>query len=204
MKEWNTRVLCDVTETSRDGAQNPAPPLRASGVLPANAGSVGRRALLCSGRGNAGLLGSPLPTSGCRAHTSLWRPLPGRSADTILVPLASESRQRKPHTPCARERCPWSARGRPPAGHRSPAPGRVNARAGPRSARLRVPQPRSCAARTGRHAQCPPRCPGNGGEWRTLSAGVALGFRSDVRSSRGPGFCSPVTELFVFLWSPSR
>lgn len=91
MKEWNTRVLCDVTETSRDGDQNPAPPLRASGVLPANTGSVGGRTRLCFGRGGAGLLGSPLPTSGCRVRTSFWRPLPGRPADTILVPLASVS-----------------------------------------------------------------------------------------------------------------
>lgn len=203
MKEWNTRVLCDVTETSRDGDQNPAPPLRASGVLPANTGSVGGRTRLCFGRGGAGLLGSPLPTSGCRVRTSFWRPLPGRPADTILVPPASVSSQGKPHSPCARERSPWSPRGRPPGVHRAPAPGHANARAGPRSARLRVPQPRSCAAGTGPRPEpgAPSSRPGarvtagRGGRprraWLWASC-FTLRVHVDL------GFCSPVTELYFF------
>lgn len=213
MKEWNTRVLCDVTETSRDGDQNPAPPLRAPGVLPAHICPVGQRTPLCFGRGSAEPLGSPTSYLRLSGPHILQAAAPGAPSGHHLSPSGLfVNSQRKPHSPCARERCLRSPRARPPGVHRSPAPGHVNARAGQRSARLRAPPPRSCAAGTGprpepgspRRAPFPPRCPGNRGEWRTLSAGVAVGFRFYVRSSRGLGVLSSLIELFVLLFSPSR
>lgn len=171
-------------------------------------------ALRCaSAVGARNLWAPPLPTSGCRGPHILLAAAPGAPSGHHLSPSGLfVNSQRKPHSPCARERCLRSPRARPPGVHRSPAPGHVNARAGQRSARLRAPPPRSCAAGTGprpepgspRRAPFPPRCPGNRGEWRTLSAGVAVGFRFYVRSSRGLGVLSSLIELFVLWFSPSR
>lgn len=88
MKE-NTRLLCDVTQTSRDGDQELAPPPRAFGVLPSNICWVLRSTLLCFDLRISKLLGVPLPTSGFRSSQIPLEAVLERPADSILGSLAS-------------------------------------------------------------------------------------------------------------------
>lgn len=186
--------------------------------MPSHICSVRQRSLLFFCRASAKLLGSSLPTSGCRAHKSLWA-VPGAPSGHHLCPSGLfVNSQKEPYSPRARASAacsPWSPRAGPRV-HGSQIPGHVNAPgrggraplAGPAAGKLRsrdassLPSPArlgapsshtSAPGRRGRDRRAQLRRPR---AWPWASC-FMLRIHVDL------GICSPVIELFVVYIFPS-